>query len=234
MQTLLIANSSTAFASAVEAAFRDRFRIIKAFDGNSAFSMLQEFQPDVAIIHLMLPYKDGLTVLQQSPFQPHIILALTNYMSSYVQRAVTDLGIDYTMITPSAKTAITRLEDLLRSYTPQNPTQHAVILHYLQLLNIPNHLAGYQQLCVAIPLFAANPHQYLTKELYPEVAKQCGYKDGRLVEHSIRKAIHDAWKYRDVAVWRKYFPENAYGGHSCPSNKIFLCVLAELLNSEGA
>ncbi len=234
MQTLMIADASTAFADVVEAAFRDRYRIIKAFDGNKAFSMLQEYQPDVAIINLMLPYKDGLTILQQSPYQPHIILALTNYMSAYVQKAVTDLGIDYTMIMPSAKTVIARLEDLLRNYEPQNTTMRASIQHHLQLLNIPNHLDGYKQLCVAIPLYAANPNQFLTKELYPKVAKQCGCRDGRLVEHSIRKAIRDAWKNRDVAVWRKYFPVNAYGNHSCPSNKIFLCVLVELLRNEGA
>lgn len=234
VQTLMIADSSTAFSDALEAAFRDRYRIIKAFDGNSAFSLLQEYQPEVAIINLLLPYKDGLTLLQQSAFQPHIILALTNYMSAYVQQAVTDLGIDYTMIMPSAKTVIARLEDLLRNYSPQSTTMHAAMLHYLQLLNIPTHLDGYRQLCIAIPLFAANPNQFLTKELYPEVAKRCGCKDGRLVEHSIRKAIRDAWQHRDIAVWRKYFPVNAYGNHSCPSNKIFLCVLAELLNNEGA
>ena len=231
MQTLLIADSSTAFADVLEAAFQDRYRVIKAFDGNSAFTLLQEHQPEVAIINLMLPYKDGLTVLQQSAFHPHIILAITHHMSAYVQQAVTELGVDYTLIMPSAKTVIARLEDLLSNYAPPNPTFHAAMLHHLQLLNIPTHLDGYRQLCIAIPLFAANPNQFLTKELYLEVAKQCGCKDGSLVEHSIRKAIHDAWKHRDVAVWRKYFPLNTYDSHTCPSNKIFLCVLAELLNT---
>lgn len=226
----MIADSSRAFADTLEAAFQDRFRIIKAFDGNNAQVMLRDQRPDVAVINLMLPYKDGLTLLQQSPFQPHIILAMTNYMSSYVQQAVTDLGIDYTMIMPSAQTVIARLNDLLRNYTPQDSNLHAAMLHHLQLLNIPSHLDGYRQLCIAIPLYAANPTQFLTKELYPEVAKRCGCKDGSLVEHSIRKAIHDAWKRRDVAVWCKYFPLNTYGNHTCPSNKVFLCVLSELLN----
>ena len=230
MQKLMIADSSTAFADALEAAFQDRYQILKAYDGNAALAMLQAHRPDVAIINLMLPYKDGLTLLQQSSFHPHIILALTSYMTAYVQNAVMELGVDYTMIMPSAETVITRLEDLIHSYSPASPTKHAAMLHHLQLLNIPHHLDGYRQLCVAIPLFAANPNQFLTKELYPEVAKQCGYSNGSLVEHSIRKAIHDAWKQRDIAVWRKYFPQNTYGHHPCPSNKVFLCVLAELFS----
>ena len=60
MQTLMIADSSRAFADTLEAAFQDRFRIIKAFDGNNAQVMLRDQRPDVAVINLMLPYKDGL------------------------------------------------------------------------------------------------------------------------------------------------------------------------------
>ena len=230
MQTLMIADISTAFADALESAFQDRYRILKVHNGNLALAMLQEQKPDIAIINLMLPYKDGLTLLQQSSFQPHILMVLTNYMTGYIQNALLELGVDYTMIMPSAETVIARLEDLLRNYTIQNDGIHAAVVHHLRLLNIPHHLDGYRQLCIAIPLFAENPHQFLTKELYPAVAKQYGSKDGRLVEHSIRKAIHDGWMQRDVAVWRKYFPLNVYGSHTCPSNKVFLCVLAELLD----
>lgn len=232
MQKLMIADNSAAFIDMLEAAFQDRYQIIKAFDGNSALSMLQEFRPEVLIINLMLPYKDGLTLLQQSSFQPHIILAMTNYMTAYIQQAVIELGVDYTMIMPSASTVITRLEDILRNYTTRNTDMQAAAIHYLNLLNLPHHLEGYRQLCIAIPLYAANPNQFLTKELYPEVAKRYGCSSGSLVEHSIRKAIRDGWQKRDIAVWRKYFPMNIYGSHTCPSNKAFLCVLAELLNTQ--
>ena len=228
----MIADHSTFFTDRLAAAFQDRFVILKAYDGTTALSMLQQQQPDVLILNLMLPYKDGLTTLQESPFHPHIILALTSYMSAYVQKSVVELGIDYTMIMPSAETVIARLNDLLRSNSPPDTNKHAAMHHHLQRLQIPQHLDGYRQLCIAIPLFAKNPSQFLTKELYPEVAKRCGCKDGRLVEHSIRKAIHDAWICRDIAVWRKYFPGNSYINHSCPSNKIFLCVLAELFTTD--
>jgi len=231
VKTMMIADQSNAFTDTLEAAFQDQFRIIKAFDGNSALAMLQKQQPDVAIINLMLPYKDGLTVLQQSSFHPHIIIAITHYMTGYVQKAVTELGVDYTMIAPAADAVILRLRDLLRNYTARDSDKHALLLHHLQLLNIPSHLDGYRQLCTAIPLYAANPNQLMTKELYPAVAKQCGCKDGRLVEHSIRKAIRTAWEHRDISVWRKYFPMNTYGSQTYPSNKVFICVLAELLHT---
>ena len=90
---------------------------------------------------------------------------------------------------------------------------------------------GYRQLALALPLFAANPQQLLTKELYPAVARLCSCKDGRSVEHSIRKAIHAAWLHRDNAIWRKYFLIGSGGAASCPTNKEFICRLAELLNN---
>ena len=81
-----------------------------------------------------------------------------------------------------------------------------------------------------MPMFAENPQQLLTKELYPAVAGICGCKDSRSVEHSIRKAIHAAWQHRDIAIWRKYFTDR----NICPSNKEFICRLAEILQSPGS
>ena len=185
----------------------------------------------MAIINLMLPFKDGLTVLQQSSFHPHIIIAITPYINNYIQKSVTDLGVDYTMIMPSMESVAMRLRSLVQDYRTQDPQMQAALLHHLHLLNIPSHRDGYRQLCIAIPLFADNPNQLITKELYPEVARQCNCKDGRLVEHSIRQAILDGWKHRDLSVWNKYFPPRIYKSQTCPSNKIFICTLAEILHN---
>jgi hypothetical protein len=51
------------------------------------------------------------------------------------------------------------------------------------------------------------------------------------VEHSIRKAIQAAWQHRDNATWRKYFAFGSQGTIPCPTNKEFLCLLAEILNT---
>ena len=234
MQKLLIADSSEVFASALTAALGDQFDIRVCADGPSALHLLQLEQPDILIINLMLPYKDGLTVLQETSHQPPIILAITMHVSAYVEQAVTALGIDYTMIAPSVDTVVIRLKDLTAQYAaPADSTDlHARTVYHLRQLNFPNHLDGYQQLCVALPLFARNPDQFLTKELFPAVAKHFAGKDCRAVEHSIRKAIQAAWKHRDNAIWRKYFPLNANGYILCPTAKEFLCRMAQILRLE--
>lgn len=234
MQKLLIADSSGIFVSALTTALGGQFQVTTCTNGLAALELLQQEQPDILILNLMLPYIDGLTVLQQATFHPDLIMAITMHMSAYVEQAVTKLGVDYTMIAPSAKSVVLRLQDLLKQYRApaDNMDIHDKTIHHLHLLNFPTHLDGYRQLCLALPLFARNPQQLFTKELYPAVARLCGCKDGRAVEHSIRKAIQAAWRQKDNAIWRKYFASGPRGLVSCPTNKEFICRLAEILNSQ--
>ena len=234
MQKLLIADSSEIFTSALAGALREQFQVRTCADGQTALEMLSQYQPDILVLNLMLPHTDGLTVLQETAFHPPVILAVTMHMSAYVEQAVTDLGVDYTMIAPSVEAVVLRLRDLLKHYTDQADLAdpYARTVYHLRLLNIPSHLDGYRQLCVAIPLFLQNPKQLLTADLYPAVAQLCGCKDGRSVERSTRKAIQTAWQHRDNAIWRKYFPLGPRGRIACPTNKEFICRLVEILNEE--
>ena len=229
MQKILIAESSAVFSAALSGKLSGDFQIEICADGYSALELLNRYQPDILILNLMLPYIDGLTLLQESAFRPQVILAITMHMNSYLEQAVYAMGIDYTLIAPSAEVVVRRLRDLLQQYRMPAETEdlQAKVLHHLQLLGIPNHLDGYRQLALALPIFAKNPQQLLTKELYPTVARSYGCTDSRAVEHSIRKAIHAAWRYRDIAIWRKYFSDRDI----CPTNKEFICRLAEILLS---
>lgn len=96
------------------------------------------------------------------------------------------------------------------------------MLHELQ---IGIHRLGYRQLFIAIPCYALDNNQSLSKELYPYVAEYYGYKDWHPVEHAIRVAIIDAWEHRDPFTWEYYFP----GSKKAPSNKRFIATLAERL-----
>ena len=232
MDKLLIVDSSVAFTSAVEKILKDQFLIQTCHDGDSAIAALESYRPDVLIINLMLPYRDGLMVLQETTFHPHIILAITTHINGYIQNSIRELGIDYTMICPSAKVLCLRLQDLIRNYNAKPNTTDSLqtVIHHLDLLGFSVHWDGYRQLCVAIPQYAQDPGQFFTKELYPAVAKQCGSKSAECVEHSIRKSIHSAWAKGDMALWRKYFTPGPRGRIVCPSNKEFICRLSELLN----
>ena len=232
MRKLLIADSSEPFSAALADAFCCDFEVQVCSDGETALESLLSFQPDVLILNLQLPFKDGLTVLQEAAHLPPYILATTSYLSPYVERCAASLGVAYTMITPAVSALRVRVMDIVHQkkaiLEPADLIAEAT--KHLHILNFQTHLDGYQQLCSAIPLFYADPHQRLSKELYPAVAIRCGCKDFRSVEHSIRKAIVAAWKARNHVVWAKYFPPDEYGTQACPTNKAFISRIAQMLH----
>lgn len=232
VQKLMIAECSEVYIRALEAELAGQYQIQSCCDGDTALALLQEFQPDILILHLSLPNMDGITLLQRSPFRPAIILAITNYLSRYVAYSIGEMGIDYTMISPSIPSICMRLKDLVEHYSrqPAGTDPQSILSHHLHMLGIPAHRDGYRQLLAAIPLYAKDPQQFMTKELYPKVARICGSRDGRSVEHSMRKVVHAAWEHRDNAVWRKYFLPGPRGSIPCPSNKEFICRMAEFLD----
>lgn len=231
MLKLLIADSSNIATNSISQLLATHYDLCVCHDGNIALQVLAEFQPDILIINLMLPHLDGLGVLQQTSFKPRIIMAMTTYVSSYMEHLLIELGVDYIMIAPSSYSLRARLEDLVRKQVIVSDPQdfQSLTTAYLHAMNFPTHLDGYRHLCVAIPKFAENSTQLITKELYPAVAELCNSKDGRAVEHAIRTAIQIAWSHRNDNIWSKYFPPGSDGAISCPTNKEFICRMAEYL-----
>ncbi len=229
MYTLLIADSSEPYTDALKRVLGSEFELHICRDGDSALHTLNSLRPQVLLINLMLPYKDGLTVLRESQYKPPVILAISPLVNPYVEKAALAVGVQYLMILPSIRALRLRLMDMVAAtIAPRDDitVQTVVLLHEL---DFATHLDGYRQLCFAIPLYGQNPELRLSKELYPAVAKQFGLSDARTVEHSIRKAVSSAWLNMDRTVWARYFPPEPDGVIPCPSNKSFISRLAQML-----
>lgn len=221
MLKLLIADMSEEFTGAVEKILHNEFEMKICQDGETALELLHDFKPDVLIIHLLLPFKDGLTVLQESTHKPRVVLAMTHYLPPYAEKRAVDLGVQYLLFSPTVETLRVRLMDLIAETQPREDTRVAVHLH---TLGFRTNLDGYRQLCEAIPLYAQNPGMLLSKELYPAIGEIFSLPDCRTVEHSVRKAITDAWSRRNPIIWEKYFP----GAVKAPTNKVFISKLSEM------
>ena len=94
----------------------------------------------------------------------------------------------------------------------------------LELGFSPRH-TGYRALCLAIPSYARNSSQSITKELYPSIKRQYGYDQTSAVERHIRYTISDAWEHGNPEEWKRYFPRN----RKAPSNLVFIATMAEYL-----
>lgn len=227
---LLIVDSSEVFSAALTEVFGGEFDIQCCIDGCEALNALPVFEPDIMILNLHLPRKDGLCVLQQAAYLPKLILAIATRLDPYTERCAYDLGVSHLMNMPTVNAVSSRLTELLRlKEAAAEPDLRAQAAIHLHRLNIKPSLDGYKQLLEAIPRFYRDPGQKLGKELYPAVAAALGFPNGQTVEHSIRNAIENAWLSRDDTVWKKYFPSGPGGRIECPSVKRFLSRVVQMM-----
>ena len=108
---------------------------------------------------------------------------------------------------------------------PNAPATQARVSGMLRELGIPVHRIGYRLLREAIPRFAQDRSQSVTKELYPYLAREFACSGWQAAERSMRIAILSAWERGDPEAWQKYFP----GIQKAPCNKQFIATLAEFL-----
>lgn len=231
---LLIAESSAELSGALAELFRGSCQVRFCADGDETRKQLAAFRPDVVLLDLMLPGYDGLSLLQWAREQgmEFQVLATTRFCSDYVVETAQDLGVRYLMRKPCSISALAaRVTDLLQNPPVGQETVRGPengLREILTALGVPGKLRGSTYLRCAIPLFARDPLQSITKSLYPAVAKGCGCKASH-VERSIRSAIEAAWKNRDENIWKLYFPTDAAGNVKRPTNGAFIARLAQSL-----
>lgn len=228
MEKLLIAVHSDYFADMLKSVFSREFDIEVCTDGCDCLQLLSSFAPDAMILCLSLPRMDGLTILEQSSHIPRIILGIVNSSNPFVSVRAAQLGVGRILTMPtvnSVAVALLQMRMDLRGQVPPDPRDQASLLLYS--LGVPVHLEGYTILRLAIPLFAADPTQRLSKDLYPATAKQLGDMDIRSIEHAIRTCIKAAWKRSNIFSWQKFFPLDSNGDLPCPNNLKFIKTLAE-------
>ena len=222
---LLIADGQEEFRSVLADMLRDSFQIRQAADGRQAQTILESLQPDMLVVNLVLPELDGVSLLHWARERGHSckVLALTLIVNEYVQQKMEQLQVDYLMQKPCSMRALTeRIQDLCRQ---ELWVSEKAVTELLLELGVQTNLDGYRYLQKAIPLYAGNPRQTITKELYFAVGKACRVSAGQ-VERSIRTATQKAWSRRNDQVWQQYLPVDTAGQLRCPSNGEFISRLA--------
>ena len=96
--TVIIADNTEEFCTSLKVALKraEGFQVIgTAGDGEQAIRMVQDKQPDVLVLDLMLPKQDGLSVLKAISGMEHkpVTLATSRFITDYVANTAANLGI---------------------------------------------------------------------------------------------------------------------------------------------
>ena len=191
---------------------------LEAYDGVEGLNLIEKKSDlyDVVILDLIMPNKDGLSVLEymKKKNMDRKVIVLTSYNTPDVIRKVSELGVNYYMLKPFElsdleKRVIEISEgvnfegksiDLYHNNLQISTTK---ILHEL---GVPSHIKGYQYIREGIMMLYEKPEVIggITKELYPEVASKFDTTVSR-VERAIRHAIEVSWNRGNWELMEEIF-----------------------------
>lgn len=229
-----------------------------ANDGKTAVEAIIKEPPDVLILDMIMPYLDGLEVLQriiELKLEPQIKVIMLSAMGqeSVTQKAVA-LGADYYIVKPFDLSTLTkRIYQLAGLDTEGKPVirESASVKYLIKIdetnkndleieitnmiheIGVPAHIKGYQYLRHAIAMVVEDMDLIgaVTKELYPAIAKANNTTPSR-VERAIRHAIEVAWNRGKIETIDKLFGYTVHNDKGKPTNSEFIAIIADKLRLE--
>jgi len=223
---------------------KDMIALESLHDGNNVVEAIKQSNPDVLLLDVVMPEKDGLTVLKEFKEEAGIKKPTIIMMSAIGQEKVTQnaisLGATYYVVKPfDMITLIDRVRDLLRenndnkseymiAYGNKNLPLEVRVTQMIHDVGVPAHIKGYQYIREAIML-AVNDEDIInsiTKELYPTLSEKFNTTSSR-VERAIRHAIEVAWNRGQIEMHEKIFGYTVNSNKGKPTNSEFIAMIAD-------
>ena len=242
--TVMIADNTEDFCQGLTAALQRSggFQVIgTACDGEQAVRMVTERKPEILFLDMMLPKRDGISILKaiSAMERKPITLATSGFVTDYVASAAANLGVRYLMLKPCDMTALVeRLQEIrggenqrkTLARRPDKTSIETMVTGIIHEIGVPAHIKGYQYLREAI-IIAVNDMDVInaiTKVLYPQVAKTFQTTPSR-VERAIRHAIEVAWDRGDLDTLQRFFGYTVSNTKGKPTNSEFIALIADKL-----
>src|SRR5699024_3615020 len=219
-----------------------------AHNGRECLEMLEEKEPDVIVLDIIMPHVDGLAVLNtlkemDETHKPHVIM-LTAFGQEEVMKKAVALGASYFILKPFD---LEHLADQIRqvqgipsfSLTKRGKKREkkrdleASITNIINEIGVTAHIKEYMYLRESITM-VYNDIELLgsiTKVLYPDIAKKFKTTSSR-VERAIRHAIEVAWSRGNVDSISALFGYTVSISKAKPTNSEFIAMVADRLRLE--
>ena len=214
-------------------------------DGAAILDAVRESAPDVLVMDIIMPRKDGFMVLEElrsldGALRPKVIVLTGLSRDDFIMRAIS-LGAGYYMVKPfDMHVLYSRILEIARESTAVvnvpaeaealsgSESVEEQITNLFLTLGIPAHIKGYQYLREGVRMVLEN-HEVInriTKELYPGIARKFGTSPSK-VERAIRHAIEVAWTRGKIENINQLFGYQVYTKNEKPTNGEFIALVAD-------
>ncbi|HIV34488.1 MAG TPA: sporulation transcription factor Spo0A [Candidatus Blautia intestinigallinarum] len=228
----------------------------KAHNGEEICRIIQNKEPDVVVLDIIMPKVDGLSVMEKM-HQDRTIKKMPSFIvvSAVGQERITEdafnLGADYYVLKPfdtqmllnrikhMKTSASRRTREIARKEAPEEKSAYSQrnletdVTNIIHEIGVPAHIKGYQYLRDAI-ILCVNDMEMLnsiTKILYPTIAKRQQTTPSR-VERAIRHAIEVAWSRGKMDTIDELFGYTVSTGKGKPTNSEFIALIADKIRLE--
>ena len=226
----------------------------KANNGEDAYELIRNKQPDVVLLDLIMPKMDGLSVMEQINHDKEIrkhpnFIVITAIGQERITEDAFKKGANYYILKPfnnemvlnRVKSARQLLKNEMggakaeRQQTEQSPSVNleARVTDMIHEIGIPAHIKGYHYLRDAIIMAVEDMDvlNAITKILYPAIAKNHKTTASR-VERAIRHAIEVAWSRGKLDTLDDLFGYTVSNGKGKPTNSEFVALIADTIRLE--
>lgn len=241
---LLVVDDNENFVKTISEYFKDVPSIdvaLEASNGKEAITCISKMKDDfdLILLDLVMPEKDGLTVLEYI-YRNNIdkkVIVISSYSTPETVRRVASLGASYFLLKPFD---FSDLEEKIKLVsTDYQKGQSIDIFHNnlqisitktLHELGVPSHIKGYQYIREGISIIYQKPEIVggITKELYPTIAKKYESTSSR-VERAIRHAIEVSWNRGNWDLMEEIFGHSVDIDKAKPTNSEFIVTIADKL-----
>lgn len=225
-----------------------------AKDGEEAYKMIKEKEPDVVLLDIVMPKLDGLGVMDKinhdSTIKKHPSFIMVSAIGNEkVTEDAFALGADYYIMKPfDNEMVLNRVKHVKRLGEPvkgnevrkatayekyereEKPPRNleADVTNIIHEIGVPAHIKGYQYLREAIMMSVDDIEMLnsITKILYPTIAKKYQTTPSR-VERAIRHAIEVAWSRGKMDTIDDLFGYTINNGKGKPTNSEFIALIAD-------
>ncbi len=227
-----------------------------AKDGEEAYELIKQKEPDVVLLDIVMPKLDGLGVMSRvngdKAIKKHPAFIM---ISAIGQEKITEdafnLGAEYFIMKPfdnqmvlsrikRVKEQNERKKSDVRKVNAYEKTKdfsernlESDVTNIIHEIGVPAHIKGYQYLREAI-IMSVNDIEMLnsiTKILYPTIAKNFQTTPSR-VERAIRHAIEVAWSRGKMDTIDELFGYTINNGKGKPTNSEFIALIADKIRLE--
>lgn len=219
----------------------------QAFDGEEAFKMILETNPDVVILDLVMPKLDGkglINKLNNTKLDKKPRIILYSISSLAINMVLSSGYADFCLLKPqnnericeairevvSAPALQTNQSVPVHNHIEEKETEdlEMAVTNVIHDLGVPAHIKGYQYIRTAIMMVVENMDllNYITKNLYPDIAKLYNTTSSR-VERAIRHSIEVAWNRGKPELTNEIFGYTVHNGKGKPTNSEFIAMVAD-------